>query len=599
MNKKSRNYDQLMEEALIARASSQYVPSLFLHACCAPCSSAVLERLSPHFRITVYYYNPNIFPEEEYRRRVAELKRLVSECEYPNPVEILEGAFDPERFFECAKGLENEPEGGARCEKCFRLRLREAAQEAAARGFDYVTTTLTISPQKDVDLLNRIGEEEAEKAGVQWLPSAFRKKGGYQRSIELSKEHGLYRQDFCGCVYSKAAREKEKRAGRSEGTMDTDCFEKRCFTVIDLNALKENLMTAKRLAGPDMKVIAVVKANSYGLGAVSVARTLLSEVWGFAVATFTEAVELRDAGIKSPVMILSMIPENCYQEAIRLDIRPTFYDDESLKAFSEEAARLGKTALYHLAVDTGMTRIGLFPDEEGLRTALRMAEMPNTRAEGIYTHLATMDEDDPSRAIWQMASMKAFVKRLQEAGLGYEMIHAANSAATLLRGGFAEEGIFNACRYGISLYGAYPSEIEAFKSIPIRPVLSWYGRITRIAVVPAGTEVGYGGTFVTERKMRIATIAAGYADGYPRSLSSKGEVLIRGKRCRILGRVCMDQFMVDADNVPEVKSGEFAVLLGRDGTEEITVEELSERSGRFPYELFSLITPRVPRIVKE
>lgn len=203
-----------MEEALSARASSQYVPRLFLHACCAPCSSAVLERLSPHFRITVFYYNPNIFPEEEYRHRVAELKRLVEESDYPNPVEVVEGRYDPERFFECVKGLEKEPEGGARCEKCFRLRLREAVEEARAGGYDLVTTTLTISPQKDVDLLNRIGEEEAEKAGVTWLPSAFRKKGGYQRSIELSREHGLYRQVFCGCVYSKAAREKEKQGSQ-------------------------------------------------------------------------------------------------------------------------------------------------------------------------------------------------------------------------------------------------------------------------------------------------------------------------------------------------------------------------------------------------
>ncbi|MBR5339532.1 MAG: epoxyqueuosine reductase QueH [Lachnospiraceae bacterium] len=211
MSLKNKNYDQLMEEALNARASSQYVPRLLLHACCAPCSSAVLERLSPHFRITVLYYNPNIFPEDEYRKRVEELKRLVSESDYPNPVEVLEGLYEPERFFSCVKGLENEPEGGKRCAECFRLRLKEAVRAAREGAYDYVTTTLTISPQKNVDLLNRIGEEEALKAGVTWLPSAFRKKGGYQRSIELSKEHGLYRQDFCGCVYSKATRDREKK----------------------------------------------------------------------------------------------------------------------------------------------------------------------------------------------------------------------------------------------------------------------------------------------------------------------------------------------------------------------------------------------------
>ena len=213
MKQKPVHYDQLMEEALKTRASSQHVPRLLLHACCAPCSSAVLERLSPYLQITVLYYNPNIFPEEEYRKRVLELKRLIAETDYPNPVEAVEGPYEPERFFASVKGLEKEPEGGARCEKCFRLRLSEAVRAAKEGAYDFVTTTLTISPQKDVDLLNEIGEEEAEKAGVCWLPSAFRKKGGYQRSIELSKEHGLYRQDFCGCVFSKAARDREKTVG--------------------------------------------------------------------------------------------------------------------------------------------------------------------------------------------------------------------------------------------------------------------------------------------------------------------------------------------------------------------------------------------------
>jgi alanine racemase len=379
----------------------------------------------------------------------------------------------------------------------------------------------------------------------------------------------------------------------------TELREKRCYTVIDLSALKENLITAKKLLSPEMKVIGVVKANSYGLGSVRVAKAIQDEVWGFAVATYTEAVELQDAGIQKPILILSMIPEVCYGSCIERDIRPTFYDDDNLKRFGEKAKKLGKTGLYHLAVDTGMTRIGLFPDESGFLTAKRMAEIPYTRAEGIYTHLATMDEEDPQKAIAQMKAMKNFVERLQSAGLCYELVHAANSAAMLLRGGFSDEGIFNASRYGISLYGAYPSEIQAFRKIPIRPVLSWYGRITRIAEVPEGTEVGYGGTYVTERKTRIATVAAGYADGYPRSLSSKGEVLIYGKRARILGRICMDQFMVDVSEIPEAASGEFAVLVGKDGPEEITVEELSERSGRFPYELFSLITPRVTRIYKE
>lgn len=195
--------DKLINGLIKAReAGETKIPRLLLHSCCAPCSSYVLEYLSQYFSITVLYFNPNIFPEEEYQKRVQEQKRLITELPTKNPVEFTEGRYLPEEFFAAAKGLEDAPEGGERCRECFRLRLEEAAKIAAAGGYDYYTTTLSISPLKNAQALNEIGQELAGIYEVPYLPSDFKKRGGYQRSIELSREYDLYRQDFCGCVYS-------------------------------------------------------------------------------------------------------------------------------------------------------------------------------------------------------------------------------------------------------------------------------------------------------------------------------------------------------------------------------------------------------------
>lgn len=206
----SRNYSKELERLIEKMQQEGKVPKLLLHACCAPCSSAVLEYLSRYFAITLLYYNPNIAPYEEYEKREGELKRLISQMEFVHPVELLPCDYDGEAFVEAAHGLEGEPEGGKRCEACFRLRLRYAAQEAARLHFDYYTTTLSISPLKNAALLNKLGEEIGAKFGIAHLPSDFKKKDGYKRSVELSKEYSLYRQDYCGCVFSKAQRQREK-----------------------------------------------------------------------------------------------------------------------------------------------------------------------------------------------------------------------------------------------------------------------------------------------------------------------------------------------------------------------------------------------------
>ena len=206
----SRNYAKELERLIQKLQQEGKVPRLLLHACCAPCSSAVLEYLSQYFAITLLYYNPNIAPLEEYQKREAELRRLVSQMKFTHPVELLPCQYDGQAFVQAARGLEGEPEGGKRCEACFRLRLRYAAQEAASLRFDYYTTTLSISPMKNAPLLNQLGEEIGREFGVAHLPSDFKKKDGYKRSVQLSKEYDLYRQDYCGCAFSKAQRQREK-----------------------------------------------------------------------------------------------------------------------------------------------------------------------------------------------------------------------------------------------------------------------------------------------------------------------------------------------------------------------------------------------------
>lgn len=201
MNK--RNYQKEFDRVIEQNQRDGKTPKLLLHVCCAPCSSYCLEYLSKYFEITVYYYNPNISIKEEYEHRLNEEKRLVSQMPFKNPVNVIEGRYEPSEFFEAVKGLEHEPEGGKRCEKCFELRLSSSAELAAKLGFDYFTTTLTISPLKNADLLNTIGAEQAQKHGVSWLYSDFKKREGYKRSIELSREYDLYRQNYCGCVFSK------------------------------------------------------------------------------------------------------------------------------------------------------------------------------------------------------------------------------------------------------------------------------------------------------------------------------------------------------------------------------------------------------------
>ncbi|RHP44134.1 epoxyqueuosine reductase QueH [Clostridium sp. AF32-12BH] len=216
-----RNYQRELEAVIKENQSKSRVPRLFLHSCCAPCSSYVLEYLSDYFEITVFYYNPNISPEEEYEKRVAEQKHLIQELPVRHPIHLVVGNYEPERFYALSKGLETVPEGGERCFRCYRLRLEETARMAEEGGYDYFATTLTISPLKNAQKLNEIGEELSGIYKVEHLPSDFKKKNGYKRSVELSAEYGLYRQNYCGCVFSKLEQQQREATTKKESQIGT------------------------------------------------------------------------------------------------------------------------------------------------------------------------------------------------------------------------------------------------------------------------------------------------------------------------------------------------------------------------------------------
>lgn len=367
----------------------------------------------------------------------------------------------------------------------------------------------------------------------------------------------------------------------------------RVFAKIDLGAVRNNFLAMKEKLRDGTKIIAVVKADGYGHGAVPIAR--MAEpwdfIWGFAAATVEEAVELRLAGIKKPILILGCVFEEDYEKLTAYGIRPTVFQLSAARELSKTAVRTGTSLPVHLAVDTGMSRIGYADTEESVKEIEEMAKLPGLVLEGIFTHFARADEKDKSDAVSQLNRYLRFIRLLQEAGISIPLRHCSNSAGILEM----PEANMDAVRAGISMYGIYPSDEMDRNRIRLEPAMELKSHIVYIKEVPAGVPVSYGGTFVTDRPTRIATIPVGYADGYPRSLSSRGCVLIRGKRAPILGRICMDQFMADVTDIPAEELDE-VTLMGRDGEEFLSVDELGALSGRFPYEFVCDVSKRVPRI---
>jgi alanine racemase len=373
----------------------------------------------------------------------------------------------------------------------------------------------------------------------------------------------------------------------------------RAWAEIDLDALKFNIESIKKNIKHDTKIIAVIKTDGYGHGALQIARLLEEDkkVWGYAVATAEEAFSLRENKIEKPILILGYAFPYSYEEFIVKDVRPAVFTYETAKEFSQRAVQLGKNCRIHIKLDTGMTRIGVRPNDEGMEIVKSIAGLPRIEIEGIFTHFATADEADKTKTYNQLNKFKDFADRVErELGISIPLKHCSNSA------GIVEipEANMDAVRAGIILYGLWPSkEVEKSHKIELRPLLSLKSRVVYVKTVPKGQEISYGGTFTTARQTRVATICLGYGDGYPRALSNIGYILIKGQKAPILGRVCMDQFMVDVTDISEpILVGDEVTLIGKDGNEAITMEELGEISGRFNYELACDLGKRVPRIYK-
>lgn len=373
----------------------------------------------------------------------------------------------------------------------------------------------------------------------------------------------------------------------------------RAWAEVNLDAILFNIESIKKNISDHTKIIAVIKTDGYGHGAEHIARVLENDdkVWGYAVATAEEAYALRDSQIRKPILILGYTFPYSYERLVADDIRPTVFMLDAAKELSEQAVKSGKKCRIHIKIDTGMTRIGIHPDDDGIELIRQIAALPGLEIEGIFTHFATADEADKTRAYAQMELFKEYTERVQEElNIDIPMKHCSNSA------GIAEmpEANMDAVRAGIILYGLWPSDVvRADKKIELKPVLSLKSRIVYVKTVPKGQEISYGGTYTTTRDTRVATICLGYGDGYPRSLSNIGYVLIKGQRAPILGRVCMDQFMIDVTDIDtDICVGDEVTLIGKSGEEIITMEELGELSGRFNYELACDLGKRIPRIYK-
>lgn len=368
----------------------------------------------------------------------------------------------------------------------------------------------------------------------------------------------------------------------------------RVYAEIDMDAIAENFRVMHERISPKTKMVAVIKTDGYGHGAVPIARMIQPEdyIWGFAVATMTEAMILRKNQITKPVLILGYTFEEDYEDLIRYEIRPVVFKLDMAKELSQAAVQLKKTLSIHIGLDTGMSRIGFSDTEESIKTIREIASLPGIRIEGMFTHFAKADELDKAPANRQFERYMHFAHRLEEAGVAIPLKHVSNSAALME---LADMNL-DLVRAGISIYGIYPSEEVSRDSMKLTPAMSLHSRIVYIKEIETGTQISYGGTFTAPHPMRIATIPVGYGDGYPRMLSNKGFVLIREKRARILGRICMDQFMVDVTDIPEAQELDEVILVGRQGNEEITVDELGDLCGRFSYEFICDIGKRVPRI---
>lgn len=362
---------------------------------------------------------------------------------------------------------------------------------------------------------------------------------------------------------------------------------------IHLDRIGYNLEQMRNNIQPETTMLAVLKADGCGHGAIPVGKYLEPReyLWGFAVATLDEALVLRKGGIQKPILVLGCIFPDQICLALEHQIRITVYTLEMAEEISKLATQLGAKALVHIKLDTGMSRLGFPVEEESVQQIRDISLLPSIFMEGMFTHFSKADEIDKNFTMKQIEKYNWIKEKLLEKNLKFSIYHCSNSAAII----DISEANMDLVRAGIALYGLYPSQDVNKEAVDLKPALEWCTHVAHVKWVEEGSLVGYGGTFVAPKRMKIATLPVGYADGYPRSLSNKGYVLIHGKKACLLGRVCMDQMMVDVTEIDRVIFGDEATLVGKNGDLEVTVEELAKLSERFNYEFVCDITKRVPR----
>lgn len=365
----------------------------------------------------------------------------------------------------------------------------------------------------------------------------------------------------------------------------------RAYAKIDLDAISRNFDAIKSKIGEKTRIMAVVKADAYGHGSIEVAKILKDKADCFAVATLSEGVELRDAGIETPVLILGYTSPMEYEQMLRYGIMPTVYNTDEAKLLSDTAEKMNTTAKIHIAVDTGMSRIGFKDDAEGVKSVKEISLLKNIEIEGIFSHYATADCEDKTFAKEQKRRFDSFVGLVEKDGIKIPVKHISNSAGAIE---FSEN--YDMVRLGIALYGLFPSDEVDSSKVSLTPAMEVISHVIHVKDIEKGTGVGYGQVYVAPQKRRIATVAIGYADGFKRCLAGKGYVLINGRKAPLAGKVCMDQIMVDVTDIPDVKVGDKAVIIGKSGNEEITAEELGALCHSFSYEVICTFMPRVNRV---
>lgn len=364
----------------------------------------------------------------------------------------------------------------------------------------------------------------------------------------------------------------------------------RTYSVIHLAAINKNIEEAKKRVGNDTKIMAIVKANAYGHGSVEVSAAIKDKVYGFAVATVREALTLRENGIDNPILVLGYVCKAEYEAVIRNRIIFALLSEEMAKDISECATRIGIDAICHIKINTGMNRIGFLAAEESVDIIEKITELKGLDCEGIFMHFATSDCSDKAFSKEQFRRFSYILDELLKRNVTFRIRHCANSAAIV----DMPEYKLDMVREGIILYGLRPSrEVDA--NMKYYPALELKTHVIFVKDLAEGEGISYGRTFITDRPMKIATVAIGYADGYPRSLSNKGYVLIHGKRAPIVGRICMDQMMVDVTEIEDVKVEDIVTVIGRDGNEEIFIDDLGELADKFNYEFVCGISARVER----